>query len=449
MMSDSLPIDSSFAIFAGVALAIWFAAYAGVVITTRPRLDDAASGRDVWTDEPPAIAALLYPPNGKVPARAATATFLDLVARGVLRRERDQQGRTNVGVAAPPGPALRPYERMVYEHAAARARAAGDMVPEELLHLGSSDDAGTWMTSFVDQVVADARGRGLVADRASPSVRLRLQLTLLVLAGFILAATGSAQAALDIAVLYMMFGRLVLIPFRQLRRPTPTRTGCQLAAGYKVLRAQLANGVASGTGADDRMAAFAVALGVADDPKWSRLFAAQISGPVWSNISGTWRQVRVVRGSGSGEDPKVVLLFGFYLPPFFTVIFAVLLSLLPAGTPTVVSVAGWLMWACGSLLYWRWLYRGLYDLGHKTRAVVGQVIYLEVDRGDGATFYVALDDGRSDVAVKYEIDEKLFVKLRFGNWLQLDVTPKLGFLKKTEILHGPPERADRLARSPE
>jgi hypothetical protein len=112
-------------------------------------------------------------------------------------------------------------------------------------------------------------------------------------------------------------------------------------------------------------------------------------------------------------------------------------------------VAGWLIWACGSFLYWRWLYRGLSDLGHKNRAVVGQVIYLEVDRGDGATFYVALDDGRSDVAVRCEIDDKLFVKLRFGNWLRLDVTPKLGFLKKTEILPGPPERADRLSRSPE
>ena len=221
-MSGSLPINSWFAILAGVALAIWFAAYGGVVITTRPRLDDAASARDVWTDEPPAIAALLYPPDGKVPARAATATFLDLVARGVLRRERGQQGRTNVGVAARSVPALRPYERMVYEHVAARARAAGgDMVPEELLHLGSSDYAGTWMTSFVDQVVADARGRGLVADRASPSVRLRLQLTLLIPAGLILAATKSAQAAFSMAIVFMLFGRLALMPFRLLRRPTP------------------------------------------------------------------------------------------------------------------------------------------------------------------------------------------------------------------------------------
>ena len=199
------------------------------------------------------------------------------------------------------------------------------------------------------------------------------------------------------------------------------------------------------------MTAFAVALGVADDPTRSRLFAAQMSGPVWSNTSGTWRQVRVVRGSGSGEDPKLVLSVGFFNATCFSAIYAFLLfNWLPVGTYPVAAVAGWLLWACVSFVMWRWLYRGLYDLVHKTRAVVGQVIYLQFDKGDSDhvdSFYVALDDSRSDVAVKYEIDGKLFVKLRFGNWLRLDVTPKLGFLKKTEILPGPPEQADGLARS--
>jgi hypothetical protein len=107
-------------------------------------------------------------------------------------------------------------------------------------------------------------------------------------------------------------------------------------------------------------------------------------------------------------------------------------------------MAGWLLWAFLSFVFWRFVYRGVYDLRHGAVPVAGQVIHLETDNAGSASenatsetekrYLVAVDDGQADVAVKYEIDAELFERLRYGDRLRLDVTPKLRCVKSVQII---------------
>jgi hypothetical protein len=56
-------------------------------------------------------------------------------------------------------------------------------------------------------------------------------------------------------------------------------------------------------------------------------------------------------------------------------------------------------------------------------------------------YHVAIDDGQTDVAVKYEIGEGLFTALRYGNRLRLDVTPRLRCVKAAQVLPAACEEA--------
>src|SRR5262249_1939384 len=148
---------------------------------------------------PPAIAALLCPPNGRLPHRAAAATLLDLVACGRLQVAADGSGQQWVRPAAhQPDPAPLPHEGHVLDHVIARARVTGGPMPLAALRLDSSEHAKRWYERFTELVVADARHLGLVRERAGLPVRVLLRLALLVPAGLAGAAvvTGHSAAAL-------------------------------------------------------------------------------------------------------------------------------------------------------------------------------------------------------------------------------------------------------------
>jgi hypothetical protein len=109
-------------------------------------------------------------------------------------------------------------------------------------------------------------------------------------------------------------------------------------------------------------------------------------------------------------------------------------------------VAGWILWACFSFVFARFVYRGLYDLSHAPIPVTDRVVYLEVGSAPGTEepakcYHVAIDDGQTDVAVKYEIGEDLFTILRYSNRLRLDVTPKLRCVKAAQVLPAACEEA--------
>lgn len=396
------------------------------------------------------MAALLCSPRGELPERAVTATYHDLLARGFLRRTEGHEGQARISRAA--GTGLRPYERHVLDHVAVRARIGGGSVLEDALHLESSEHAKLWMKTFTDQVVADARGRGLVMERISLSTLFWLWVGLAVPAGLALAAGVWIWLCL-LAYAVCAWRALVL------HRPLPTSAGWRAAAVYRSLGAQLsteAGARASKTSPAHRSAAYAVALGLGGPDRSP--FAPQQGRTVWSHASGTWRQVRIANAPSflSGVDPISTL----YATPSVLVFCGIWGYLLfwfttnppkPWHVPAVVLMAGWLVWAVLSFLFWRYVYRGLYDLRHRTAPVEGRVIFLETDNAGSASenatsesekrYLVAIDDGQTDVAVKYEIDKHLFMQLRYGDRLRLDVTPKLRCVKSCEIIPDAHDRA--------
>lgn len=437
-----MAVDPFLAALAGLLFAVWGVWFAAVVIATRPRSDDRLPADFAWSDEPPAVAALLCSPRGELPERAVTATYHDLLARGFLHRTEGPDGQARI--TATVGPGLRPYERHVLDHVTFRARIGDGKVLENVLHLESSEHAKVWMKTFTDQCVADARGRGLVMERISLNGLFWLWVGLAVPAGLAMAAGAWVWLCL-LAYAVLAWRALVL------HRPLPTSAGWQAADVYRALRVQLrteAGARGSTSSSAGRTVAYAVALGLGGPDRSP--FAPQDNRNVWSHASGTWRQVRIVDAPSflSGVDPVSAL----YAIPGALVFCAMWGRLLfwyttdpPKGSnvPALVLIAGWLLWAVLSFLFGRFVCRGLYDLRHGTAPVAGQVIFLETDNDGSASenasgtekrYHVAIDDGQADVAVKYEIDEALFARLRYGNRLRLEVTPKLRCVKSAQII---------------
>ena len=433
----------------------WALAVVLIMVASRPRIRRSTSAPATAADVPPALLALLFSRDGRVPERAASATLLDLAARGLFDQDVDRQGHRWLRARGAVDTRLRPYEQQVYDHVVTRTRLGSGLVPEDAVRLESREHARKWLDRFAEQVVADAYEGGLVRRRA-PKARVALQLGLLapvVLAE--LALVGRPPRALPwLGGLWLIMGYGLLSRcLRPLSRPVPTSSGERLAGGYRPLLAELDAGAPVDLAPPvTRRVAYAVTLGVPTQPPGYTPLAPRSTTFVWSHRTGVWRQVRVVdqRGLFVGVEPRTAL---FVIPgavPFFGIWFLLLRGAgsgqAPFGfdVPVALVLLGWLLWGLGSLAVWRFVHRALHDLSHPCETTVGQVVHLESDPGDGdspPSCTVALDDGRSDVAITYAIDAATFAELRFGSWLRLQVTPKLRHVANAEVVRddGPTE----------
>lgn len=78
---------------------------------------------------------------------------------------------------------------------------------------------------------------------------------------------------------------------------------------------------------------------------------------------------------------------------------------------------------------------------HPPRVIVGPVVHLESRHGGGEDpdhFGAAIDDGTGGPAIVYEIDRATHDKLRLYHWLRLVVTPRLGYVRSSQILADEP-----------
>jgi hypothetical protein len=409
----------SFAFLTGLALAAWWAVFVTILIKTRRRIDAPAAPADVAMIEAPAVAALLHSAKGVVPDDAARATFLDLAARGMFRFEHDPQGKIRV-VGAQPDPALRRYERLVYDHAVKRMSNTPSLAAEDLLQL--ERHLQSEMQSFRDAVRADARGRGLVRDRAPRMVRVVLWLALLVPAVCALSALAQSDEPFfrDYAIYIVLIGyRIATLPVRVLRRAAPTPAGARLAAAYRTLQKDIAL-TADAHPPGDRLAAYAEALGVASADR-----------AIWSTTSGRWRRVRIVNPFG---------LVGWLIVPLGASAFVSVLSTLPAFALGAPSLALILFCVFGVSVFGIQLGFGLvwtYEkVSGRAHAATGRVVYLR-GNDDADSFCVALDDGQSAQAEVLTIEWDLFERLHYGDWLTLEVTPLLREIRDAGIVAAP------------
>ena len=436
---------------AAVTMAGWVAGYAVLVALSRPHVPHAAGRPVEWPLPTPALAALLWHSRGwsghgaeaalRTTRLAAAATVVDLGDRGLLRFEQGGQW-VRLGSPAAPADPRRNYEQHVLDHVAARARLGGGAVPTGALRLESDRHAQAWHEVFGERLLAEARRSGLMHDPVPSGLRVLVRLALLIPIGAAVAAAASGPDAGAVVALVLVAGWVAITrPLRLLSRPVPTRAGAEAVAACVAM--------ASRGGADrlGRRAGFALALGPARAP--SPLDVTTRS-QVWSNRDGQWRPLRVIsrRGLLAGSEPRTAL-WTIPVVLVFLGVWAVLLGgftlhLTPGamldGWPVALLLTGWVLWALGSFVMGRFAWRGLYDLSHPPRTVEGPVVFLRSTTGDADspdTFHVAVDDGRSDRAVEYEIDRRTHDRLRHGTWVRMLVTPKLGHLRQFDVLATP------------
>ena len=117
-----------FGIAAGVALLGWLAVLAAVLLANQSKSPEPVSaGLELGGDSPPAVVALLTH-RWKPDPVGASATLIDLAARGIVRFEPLAAGGFQVRLPdQPPPPDLLDYEAHVLE--LARSRATNGVAP--------------------------------------------------------------------------------------------------------------------------------------------------------------------------------------------------------------------------------------------------------------------------------------------------------------------------------
>jgi Predicted membrane protein (DUF2207) C-terminal domain len=442
-----------------VALLAWAGGYAGIMVARRPpRLAADPRWQGAWPQQPPAVAALLVS-GWTVPPRAITATILDLAARGYLEVSDDG---TNgwLRVVRPPDAELVDHERVVLRHVIKRAAtdpvvAGTGWLPLGALTLGPADQAKPLRSAYVRAVRAQAYALGLATRRAGLVVRFLLRLAVFVAILAVLAGLPPHSSQIGGEIFGKLLFALILggpatMLVGLLRRDTATRSGRDAASAWLAVRDALTTQQAPAPG--DRRLGYAVALGVRTRPAFDIVLDQDQAGVVWSNYGGRWRQVTVRRsrlGLFKGNSLAIPLVSAACALPFLA-IWAVLLGSITAslsggslrrGWPVALLVLGWALW----LLLGGWLARAaalaLYDLVQPPVTLVGQVVYLEYDRGarvsgdvaDPSYWFVAVDDGTSDTLTQFQIAGGQYRKLNRGATVCLTYTPKLRYVKQIEV----------------
>jgi len=437
-----------------VGLVIAWAAYLAIAwllgLATRPRRVPADPATPEMPDGPPP-AVVGYLVNGcRLDPDAAVGTLMDLAARDHLELyqpgDDPQQTLVRVRDANPDG--LAPYERRVLDRVAAAAGQAGTVSLAELSG-GYARDGYRWSERFREEVIADAKQRGLRRDRPGAVDALVLLVGVLLacgsgiaLPGAVVGATADGDNAMGFgAKVALVAGILVTTTVFLLLLFVPIlrwfNVDHRSAEGRAVTARWL--GVADWLRAHEsftelppaavtvweRYLSYGAAMGVT--PVVSRVADLVVGARavLWSRYTGTWRPVRVRylgRGRRSGYPPLTIIsmaltglaglaLLGWLLRPW-----------LVWEPPAVRYVLG----AAAAFLVLRWLYRiGRAMLDRVTSIeIIGEVLtrsnppYLsDVGQMSGPMkgyvnkrmtperqpYFVVVDDGRVDETVVWTV----------------------------------------------
>ncbi|HEY8452904.1 MAG: DUF2207 domain-containing protein [Micromonosporaceae bacterium] len=431
-MSPAL-IDTAIAV---ASLSIWIVAYVVVLVSTRPERVEPGPATPDLGEEPPAVVNLLAN-RWRLTEDAAEATLLDLAARGwlELRQPGNDPRETSVHLRERDGEGeLTPYERRVLNRV--KSLAVDGMVPVTALTFREPRQARRWQHALRQEVIADARARGLSRRRASASVMGTLTAIAAISAagvGLAVFRTALRSEDTDLAAGFwvgaFVFLLLVGIAARSLgERDTPA--GREAAARWLGVRAWLrgheefAKLPPAAVAVWDRYLPYGAALGVTGTASEVLDFGLADRRRVWSAYGGRWRRVRI-------RYPKLWARYGQSAPQLLVraaasiVVGAILLNVfglpraeLPWRVPRDPVEAGnafeWLASAVATVLLVYGAYlavRTVVDL-MTVRTITGEVLWVarwrSRTRGSDRhrrtvtwLYYLAVDDGTSDRTVAW------------------------------------------------
>jgi hypothetical protein len=367
-------------VFVALAWAVYLGLAWLVGVATRPRPVPADPPTpDLPDDPPPAVVGYLV--NGcRLDPDAAVGTLMDLAARKYLElyQPGDDPEQTLVRVLKSDPEGLAPYERRVLDRVVEAAGQAGAVSLAELSG-GYPRDGYRWSERFREEVIADAKERGLRSDRVGLVDGLVVVIGVLLacttgfaLPGEVFAAattpegTGlAAKAALAVGIVVTTCAFLLVLAVpvvRWFNMDQRSPAGRAVTARWLGVAAWLRAHESftevppAAVAVWDRYVGYGAAMGVT--PVVSRVAELVVGARevLWSRYTGTWRQVRVRyrgRGRRSGYPPMTIVVSGLFGLG--------LLALLAWGVrpwfarepvPVRYVLAG--VWA---LLAVRWLYR--------------------------------------------------------------------------------------------
>jgi hypothetical protein len=437
-------------------VAVWFALLGAIRLVRTPRRPRPDPETTELGGESPAVANLLT--HRFKPTRdAVPATLVDLAARGVV--EIEDRGIGNYWCRLKGRPSgMTAYERMLVDHL--HDVASGGVVPAEALTTGPQDASKAWWGEFRKHVVAEAQAAGL-----SRNLWDLVTAMILVAAGGVVAilylwATGlnhpddvAPSTLHDVVTLAgaAMVGALAVTVAS--KRQTDTDAGRRAAARWLGVREAIESSPSvavvgpSGVVVWERHLAYAAALGVAPRAVESLPMGAESDTEAWTAREGEWRKVLVRYPRlrpGWGRHPLLAVLIG----GFGTFVGYRMVKL---GAGEVGSHLRWLglfalvVMALGTFVLVRsapQLGMGLLDVAAR-RKVTGRILRARtrwgpvpyVTQGDDRHYlrcFVALDDGRSDLITAYRVSTKVYDSLRQGQEVELEVSPRLGYVSRAE-----------------
>lgn len=427
--------DLALAIGTAATALLWVLA-AGVLYLLRKPPEPAVGPRTLELGpEPPAVASFLV--NGfRVPSEAVPSTLLDLAARGVVEIEQRGPGVFYVRLRSTHDEALTAYELRVLEHL--RGLARDGVVPGEALTTGPQETSRRWRHGFEQEVVADAKRRGLSRGAlAGP------EFTVLTVAAGVPAILAWALSVFQAGIV-VVAGAVAILAWIRARHPQrETPDGMTAASRWLGVRAELAENEVFESYSPltvalwDRLLAYGAALGVARSALGALPMGVEPDHEAWSSYGGRWRPVRVAYPRlwpvAWGLDPLVALAAGlaavaggvlalYFLGPS-------LVDLLGSGWFGVIP-ATLLVIACVAVLLGvavvavSWL-----DL-RGAAEVTGPILRLRSFGDDeGRRYYVAVDDGSSRLIRAWRVRPGLYSGLAQGELVTAAVTPNLGCVR--------------------
>ncbi|MEO3811915.1 hypothetical protein ABGB17_23200 [Sphaerisporangium sp. B11E5] len=430
-----------------VALALWALLVAALSYATRSPAVRPGPATGELRPESPAVVDLITG-NWRLCDEAASATLLDLAAKGAVEIEEIGPELSLVRVREPRGP-LAPYEKLVYDHV--RSLAVDGVVATGALAEGARS-LGRWWKSFRRKVIDEARAQGLSRARWSKAQATLLTFTAAVpagLAGLTVAfhadddsrGGGIGAAVIAFALLSGLVGRL--------NGERGTAAGAAAAGYWLGVREHLAAGdayaerPAAAVTIWGRHMAYAAALGLAG----RAVAGLPVSVPAddrraWSDYGGMWHvvDVRYPRRILRGRSPAAIALSGAVsglFAGFWTWIVGIAVNAFGLWPEALVLPGGLLVGGTVAALPIAW---AVADLAARAE-LEGQVVRLrrvrvssDSDSSVKYIYWVALDDGRAREVVAYGADEATWQPLAEGDVVRARVSRRVGWVHEAEIL---------------